>query len=436
MYRKFVLLFSITALTAACGDGGKTPTTADAATTSDAQPSDTKGDTSADTTGGTDATTVSDTAGGDATAAKYTTCAAVGDCVVEACKTNAKDCEKACLAEGSAEAVGKAVPLLGCVQQECQLGLCKDSTETGCVDDCTGKKCGVPLMACIDDGKAGTGSCGDATACFDTCNTAKGKPMTCYADCYNKLSATAKADLGKMVGCIATKGTPESCVPEMFTCLLGGKSGDKGCHTAFGCMAGCSGDDSQGCLTKCAGELTKAGQAAFLAYLPCMGKDETPECKAKQVACIAPIGTDTCVQTMDCIGKCTTGEPGKDPGAGCLFECFHTATAESVALIESMKTCGQSGAGDAKCMDVMFSCAKPAGTLTCGQISSCMSKCETGTSCMFQCIQAAAPAGIADLKAAMACLDGCKTECKGDSACEGTCTDTKCKDLALKCVPS
>ncbi len=449
MNYRILLTASLLVVATACGGAAKdTPAGVDAST-ADSKLGDTTADTLADAGSGTDASAVPDTTGadanlsdlpgGDVVAPLYPTCIAVSDCVAEACKTNAKDCEKPCLAAASGDALGKALPLLGCVQSECTLGLCKDATNTDCLDDCLGQKCGLPLAACVDDGKAGAGQCGDAFGCFDTCKFAKGKAFSCIGSCYNALDAAGKKALNGMLTCIQTKGKADACASEMLQCLIGGKTGDKGCYTLFGCQQECGPGDDMQCIAKCAGQMTAAGQKALIEALPCFGQPETPACQAKMLACIAPTGVETCVQTFDCAAKCPQGKPGEDLGPGCIFECFHGGKVETVALFTELTGCGDPGSDKAKCADGFLKCAPPTGTQTCGQVTQCAQACSSqGPGCLLKCLAAGSVAGAADWKAAYVCTQACGKQCQGtdnQKVCEDTCLANTCKVEIAKCMP-
>jgi hypothetical protein len=448
MNYRILLTASLLVLATACGTETKDIPVADAGNTSDAQLGDTTADTVSDTvaadTGGTPDTTATDAsdvldAGGDVVAPLYTNCVALSDCVAEACKTNAKDCEKPCLAAASADALAKAVPLLGCIQGQCTQGMCKDATDTTCMDDCLGQKCGLPLTACVDDGKAGAAQCGEAMGCFDTCKIASGTPISCIAKCYNALAAGGKQALGKLLTCFQAKGGQEACAGEMIQCLVGGKTGDKGCYTFFGCQQTCGEGEDLQCIGNCAGQMTAAGQNALIDALPCFGAESTPVCQAKMLACIAPTGADSCVQTFDCIGKCPSGGPGQDPGPACIFECFHGGAADTIGLFTELTPCGDPGSDKSKCADGFLKCAKPAGTKTCGQVTSCSQACSNqGPGCLLKCLADGSAAATADWKAAYVCTQACGKQCQGDKdpkACEDACNATKCLAEITKCMP-
>lgn len=448
MNYRILLVTSLLLLATGCGSDATGGSAADAAT-ADAQPADTLADavadTVADTAGadasdaGTDGGGLPDVPGGDVVAPLYTTCVAVSDCVAEACKIYSKDCEKPCLAAASAAAVSKAALLLGCIQSQCSLGLCKDATDTSCTDDCLGQKCGLPLTACVDDGKAGATQCGDALSCFDTCKIASGKPISCIATCYNALDAGGKKALGGLLTCFQDKGNPEACSGDLVQCLVSGKTGDKGCYTFFDCQQSCGNPDDFQCIASCAGQMTAAAQKSLIDAIPCFGQEQTPVCQGKVLACIAPTGVDSCVQTFDCVGKCPQGAPGQDPGPGCAFECLHGGKVETVGLFTELTPCGDPASDKAKCADGFLKCANPAGTKTCGQITACAQACGGGgAGCLLKCLAEGSTASTADWKAAYVCTQACGKQCQADSdpqACENTCNASQCLTQIKKCTP-
>ena len=452
--RIFVCLVAATGLMAACsstptataGTVNKADVSADS--TADTKTSDTTvTDTLPDTMTAPDATT-GDTLAADTPTAKYGTCAAVGDCVALACNpTPTAGCEKACLGGGSQGALEKAIPMLTCIQDKCQNGKCKGSSDPKCVSDCVGQMCTPELVGCIDDGTTGTGVCGDALGCFDTCNSAGGY-FACMGKCYSALSTTGKAALAIYTSCAgkaagAGQDPQQACISELMSCMTGGKTGTKDCYEIFACQEKCPADNQTACMAGCLSDTTAAGQKAFIDAMPCFGdqsKMSDPVCAAKFMTCINPTGTKTCAQTLSCQGACPQPPPGQSGSPSCGFACMHDATPAAADAYLKISPCGiqdKTPEQAQACMDAMIGCANPSGTDNCGQILTCAQTCgqNSGQDCLFGCLAKGSVAGATAFGKLMTCKDGCDAQCKGstDPQCSNACMGSKCMPL---CVPT
>ncbi len=478
-----IALLMIATLAIGCGsDTTKTPTTttdtsagSDAITTADGAGADgagtdaVNGDTTAATDAGkTDAgTTDAGTTDAGTTdagpTAKYTTCSAVGDCVSAACAANAKDCEKPCLADASADALQKAVPLLSCYQSKCVLGACKDSKEPKCAADCMTQQCIGDFIKCIDTPAVGAAACGTSFDCFDACDLNKGAGFACYSTCIDALTADDTKLLGDVGVCMAAnpgKKPDEACGKEMFACMVGSKSGDKACFSVFKCSTDCQkdGKSEDACMVACLGGLTKAAQGAFIGLAPCLGDDKKmtsdPKCQAALKTCLDPKGTATCAATFTCASKC----PGGNDDPSCMFECLHDSSSAAYDTFLEISACNPPGdvtptspPGDVTptnsgpseaCLKSMVTCAAPSGKGDCVALFGCFQTCQKSLkednpmACMFQCATTGTTQAYADLIALGLCSDKCEDTCagKGD-ACENTCMSQDCPAALKACSP-
>lgn len=390
-----------------------------------------------------------DGAAGDVASAKYPTCVAVTDCVIDACTpTPTADCQSGCLGGGSQDALEKALPLLTCIQGKCQDVQCKNSTDPKCVSNCIGATCTPELIGCVDNGQSGTDACGDALGCFDACGQGSNY-FSCMGTCYAKLSSTGKTALSLMTACMgkaaqAGKDPNQACIGEMMGCLTGGKSGTKECFEVFSCQDKCPGGDNTPCIAACLSEVSAAGQKAFIDVLPCVGdsaKMAEPDCVKKLTACINPSGQKTCAQTLSCETACQAEAGGKDATA-CNFACAHDATPAAAEALNKVAVCGIADKTPAQaqaCADAMIGCANPSGTDACPAIMTCAQACGANSSqdCVFGCLAKGSVAGATAFGKLMSCKDGCDAQCTNstDNQCSGKCMGTTCAATLAACSP-
>jgi hypothetical protein len=377
---------------AACGSTTNESATNDVATSDDA---------AADTTD-SDIANGSDTLSGDipltdTTSYKYGTCAAVTDCAQAAC-ANSKDsaCAKDCLAGANPAAAPTATALLSCIQTKCMAGECKNSTDPKCVSSCATLRCMPAIFECIEDGKSGSGSCGDIKGCFDTCNASGTNVMGCLQTCYGKVSADAKAKGKVFATCVANapagSDPTAACLKETIGCFVDGKTGTKGCYESMPCLSACGQSaDPFNCALKCIGEMTKPAQDAYAEVSPCLGQDVTPAagCDDKLVVCLAPTGTQTCEEALGCVMGCDKQGGGNDDPT-CVFSCLHNTTAAADKLLLTKLGCNPADPG---CSEGIISCIAPSGSATCPAVISCATGCSLvqgqspDMACIFGCIK-------------------------------------------------
>ncbi len=451
-------------------------TSASADATSGDDGTGTDGTSGSDAAGGSDSTSGSDAATADSgssdagatdtgPAAKYTTCPEVGDCVAKACEKNEKDCEKACLAEASNDALLKAAPLLSCYQTKCIDGACKDSKEEGCANDCLSAMCTADFIKCIDTPAKGTKTCGTAFSCFDGCDIAKGDGFACYSKCIDALSDDDVKLLVAMGECMAKnpgKDPEKVCGTEMITCMIGTKTGTKGCASVFSCSEDCqkAGGKDDECMVKCLGDITKEAQGAFVKVMPCLGDDEKmaeKECQTAMKGCIDPSGTATCAETFSCISKCPD-----DKGPGCMFDCMSKTDSKGYDQAQEISACfmadeatpastpgGATPTGndgpDPECIKTIITCAAPSGQGKCPDLLKCMDDCEdkssgddNGLECVFACAPKVTQAAFDNLMTLSTCSDKCEKQCEQDKdkdTCEGACMLKDCPAAAKACSP-
>lgn len=403
MTHNLIAFAAAASLLAGCaGDDGTTTETkdaggsvADASSSGGADSASSGGDTSttggedgASSGGGTDATSSS---GADATdGKKYQTCESAGDCVIASCaKTGfAADCEKACLGDSSPGAIQKAATLLTCAKEECVAKVCKDEEAKdipGCVMDCMPTHCGAGLMLCLDDGKEGDKTCGDAMQCFENCGKPGEPPMKCMGTCINSLNKAGKAALKDVFTEMKKSGGFEECGAgcqlAMAKCINNGTWGTATCVESMTCIQKCdkggtgeptgssSGSSSGGggegekgddgmCELGCVAKATEAGAKALADMASCFGDSEDETCPAKMLTCIDPQGPNTCAETFPCMQKCVAdamkaGEKGDIEGA-CSFQCLGKATkAGAMQFFAVAQTCddGDKDGGETKPTD-------------------------------------------------------------------------------------
>ncbi|MCO4763782.1 MAG: hypothetical protein KC502_19875 [Myxococcales bacterium] len=472
--RKYIprglLLLVMVMMTVGCGSDGGETTKTDAGTSTDGASED--GSIGADAAGVDGAASgdgqSSDAAASDAgQSAKYTTCSAVADCVDKACEKAEEGCEKTCLADGSKEALLGAAPLLSCYSSKCLEGACKDSDDDDCENDCMTEQCTAEFFTCIDTPATGKGLCGSSFDCFDKCDESKEGRFACYTTCIDSLSKDDTKLLEAVGTCMAAnpgKNPEKVCGNEMFGCMLGSKTGDKGCHTIFSCSAACEKKDGKdaNCMGKCAGDLTKDAQKAFIALGPCLGSkdmDTDPKCQAALKTCIGPSGKATCQDTFGCASKCPEGD---DPS--CMFDCLHQTDEAGYAAFSKIAACNGNGGGattppggvtatDApggatptdddmspECISAMISCAAPSGTGDCAAVGKCVFGCmdkskeDNPMSCIFQCASSGTAKAFGELAAFAQCDDKCEDKCKGKGdSCTNQCMQTDCPGPLKAC---
>lgn len=439
---------TLTALSLGCDDG-KGATAADAAAKSDAATDGSAADGATtdtlavgnDGAAGSETATLSDsaadaapdTAPDSAPAAKYATCAAVAQCIADACNPQAVGCEAKCLADAAGDATGKALPALACYSDKCAKGACKDSKDPTCADNCFKAACLPQLFTCLDDGKAGTQTCDTTKTCFDACKLGTPGAFECMSKCYNALDAKAKTAANALGACFAKqpagKDPSQACMAESVACFVGDKAGDKPCFAMFSCSEACkkSGKDDYSCGIQCLSQTSKAGQKEFLDLLPCVGGNGpmTPECGAKFVACAEPAGTADCLGGIDLIGKCQQSGGGGGDNPTCMFEAMHAMTKEAALLLMQVSPCfGKNDPASAKtCAPLFLQCVNPSGTADCSATAGCMQACpKDDGGCMFGCLKKGSKDGAAAAWAAAQCgMANDPTNCTAEiGACYGT----------------
>jgi len=427
---------------AAATHAGKDATAADAADASDAASTDTiaRGEDAVITeTIGTE-TTAPDASLADAAKPKFETCMQTAQCFADKCNPPTAGCDAACTPDSSPAALAGALPMLSCYQTKCLAGLCKDSKDPGCGDQCFKSACLPELFACLDDGKPGIKPCETTKSCFDTCKLGKPDTFACLSTCFNTLDAGAKVAAKTMAACFAKNPGPDptkSCIAETIGCFVGDKSGNEPCFTVFQCSDACKkaakGDDFT-CSIGCLGKVSKAGQKAFTDMVPCLGNEKDPVCAAKFLACADPVGTADCLGGLGLIDKCQKASGGGD-NPQCIFEAVHAMTKEAAMTLMEVSPCLDQNdpASAQKCMPLLLKCVNPNGTSDCGAVATCMQTCpkDTGT-CMFGCLKQGSKDAASAAWAAAMCSSAappgdvtkCATEiggCYGDPKGTGTC---------------
>ncbi len=412
----------------ACGSSSTATTTGDVATTGDDTAADAvAGDTLADTdaAGGGDALsgeTIGDDAGlTDTPTAKYPTCAAITDCAQAACANSTdSSCASACLADGAPSALPAATALLTCIQTKCITGECKNSTDPKCLGNCSSIRCMPDVFACIEDGKTGTGACGDIKTCFDNCNAKYTNVMSCMQTCYEAISADGKSK-GKAFGTCTSKAPAGAdptaqCMKETIGCFVDGKSGTKSCTDSIACLAKCDSEpDGFGCAIGVFSEMSKAAQDAYVDAAPCFGQDVTATagCVDKVVVCLAPSGTETCGDALSCVMGCN-GNGSGDNNPSCTFNCLHNTTPDSAKLLIAKLGCNPS---DATCAASLVQCIAPTGDATCPAVMSCASGCGGGPGqppdmkCVLGCVKKGSNASATSAFSAMSCQNNQNASC-------------------------
>lgn len=479
---------------AGAADGGSSSSGADGASSS-------SGADGASSSGGADG--ASSSSGADATSSSsgadtgkepiHKTCPALGDCVLKECgaKGFATDCEKACVADADTAALGKGVPLLGCVQEKCVKVECKGETDPAkkgeCINKCMSGTCGEFILPCMDDGKAGAKTCGTAFDCFDGCDTDKTKPMfACWAACFNDLDADSKKSFGGMMDCAAKNGGFEGqdfeikCGKQAILCQIGGKWGDAKCADTLGCMSACpenKNDEKVGedCRNKCMGAASEAGFDALMSLNGghCFGDEsgETPDPKCSDwfLGCINPTGKASCGETHKCVAKCaadaiTGGKKQEELGLSCHLKCLPDAEKQAAADYWGLGMACKGGddkpapppggatpvdAGPSPmCIDAVIKCSGTAATggTDCVGLGACADACNKansgadGLGCGMECAAKASAAGAADFKTMVECQAKFAEKCNKESDPKG-CSDKEwaadkdCAAIAQKCAP-
>ena len=384
-----------------------------------------------------------------------TSCVEAADCALTTCLLGGDGCESPCLLAATHTARVKYEALLECSKTRCVEDHCKDDLTAECLGTCNWTVCGGVLIDCLDDGDAGEESCADATPCFQTCGDTS-TPYGCMSGCVGKLTPTGKDQLRANLSCAADawlvgRSFETECVVESMSCWTGGNSGDAECYEVFDCFRGCSAEDVP-CFQDCVSQLSGEAQKAYANAQPCFGVGPTSDgCSEKVMACMAPAGQSTCIESLGCMHSCYA-KLGEDAGGKCWAECLHHATPEGATAAYATSVCNQAYLAytddppadnwtelQVLCIDASIACAAPGGTRSCSEIYQCMVQCSvdspTDGTCTMECLHDASAQGAEDYATAEECRYGCSPPCTALSppTCWGYCMNVQCPEALAAC---
>lgn len=327
----------------------------------------------ADSGGGSDVSTLTDTtSGGSDTASggsdvlapgSLKTCVAASQCAIDACKDKwSLDCGKACANAAAPDAASPASALLNCTTTKCFSGKCAGNPTQKCMDDCTASDCPNELVACWSQGATpGNGGCSTVADCLTKCDSDPER-FTCQSICYNALSTAAVGQFQALTACLGKNGGDYAkCGKETLTCLSDGKSGSSSCYDVQACIGKCAKTDAT-CQGACYGQGSTTAQTQLMTLLDCITKNGADKCLDPTIACATPSGTAGCMTTANCVTGCPTG----DAQGGCIMDCLHKTSTANAASFGKLATCMTS-----KCPNCGNNCTTCA-IMNCGsQANSC-----------------------------------------------------------------
>lgn len=158
----------------------------------------------------------------------------------------------------------------GCYNAMDKAGNAQFKTLSTCIGANGGKTdaCVKESLACVADGKTGSGSCYDVQSCIGKCGTSD---TTCQGACYGNGSANAQTQLLSLLNCVNTSGA-DKCLDQTVTCAT--PTGSVGCVDTATCVGACAAGATQGaCVMDCLHKATSGGAKAFAKLAPCMQKN-------------------------------------------------------------------------------------------------------------------------------------------------------------------
>ena len=235
------------------------------------------------------------------------TCVIASQCAIDACKASwTATCGQTCANATATAAAPTASALLACTTTKCQQGATPGSKGcstilsclTGCDSDperftcqancynavgATGETqfkalstcvnanggsatpCTKESLACLSDGKSGSGTCYAVQDCIGKCATGD---TACQGACYGNGSASAQTQLLDLLNCVNSKGAA-NCMTQTITCAT--PTGSTGCLNTATCVGNCPTGAAQAkCVMDCLHASTAAGATSFGKLAPCM----------------------------------------------------------------------------------------------------------------------------------------------------------------------
>ena len=376
----------------------------------------------------------------DTESKRYPTPSLLADCLHEACADNTNDCQKSCFAGASAAAKPIGEKLWQCWKATCHEDLCKTSVDPACMNQCLITRCGPEVVAAVNSASTDTRSCADTLRCMDKCDAKKPGMFACFADCFSRTSPIGQSALIQVAACSAQNDgdVKNRCQTQLVACHSATDAATGKCYTFAPCIETCTGDKiaRNACYQACRDKLDDNAKKNFDALVPCFEGSELgkPKCRAALISCLEPSGEDTCLRSYQCHQKCqaAVGEADK---TGCFYSCLHNSTDSSVHAALDLASCSDGAPG--KCEAALLSCAEPAGTGSCPDITPCVNTCMNGDQglyivCVLQCMQTATKPAATAYGQLLACVLPCQDKCGTKQSCADSCLG-KCNKQQNTC---
>ncbi len=267
-------------------------------------------------------------------------CADYADCVLGCGDDEA--CKETCHGKASEDAQWKGDEVLSCYTKRCAEKTCAGSNDPQCRARCVMLECAETLLVCLDTPLTGPDNCGGALEEMFACDLASGEGWRCLSDRYRALTKESQElmqDLGSCTTLAVNKGADpmQICIdPELGRCMGAGVADPGDCYPVFACFDSCGEASEAGlCTAKCLGTMSEAGWEAYNGLKDCgvFGGDAGEQaCKEAMVACAAPGGSESCMNTAVCGQGCDTGGGSDGERLSCLLNCAHQSSEESAAL--------------------------------------------------------------------------------------------------------
>ncbi len=152
--------------------------------------------------------------------------------------------------------------------------------------------CTKESLACVSDGKSGSGTCYAVQDCIGKCATGD---TACQGACYGNGSASAQTQLLDLLNCVNSKGAA-NCMTQTITCAT--PTGSTGCLNTATCVGNCpTGATQAKCVMDCLHASTATGATSFGKLAPCM-EANCANCTGN--ACQSCATSKCLTQALDC----------------------------------------------------------------------------------------------------------------------------------------
>lgn len=162
-------------------------------------------------------------------------------------------------------------PLRACQADICT-DLCVSATDETCMNQCIGKYCPNPFLACVANNEHGTANCQTTFTCA---MGYEGKMLTIGSKCYANGTLDAQLQVGDLLSCV-TKPQTDSCFAAIAQCYDQGSAATATCSQTITCTQNCGSD--QICSWICLGKASSSARIAVDALGDCMVTQCQPKC--------------------------------------------------------------------------------------------------------------------------------------------------------------